>query len=49
MFRNERVCLMNVMTVGLASIALYALFVVLWLRFDRNKDTYADYQREDQL
>lgn len=29
---------MNVMTVGLLCIALYAVLVVVWLRFDQNKD-----------
>lgn len=29
---------MNVMTVGLLCIALYAVCVVAWLRYDQNKD-----------
>ena len=29
---------MNVMTVGLLCIALYAVLVVVWLRYDQNKD-----------
>ncbi len=37
---------MNVMTVGLLSIALYAVFVVFWLRYDKNKDDYAGREEE---
>lgn len=37
---------MNVLTVGFLSIALYTVFVVFWLRYDKNKDGYADQQEK---
>ena len=38
---------MNVMTVGLLCIALYAVFVVVWLRYDENKDDYTNSREEN--
>jgi hypothetical protein len=39
---------MNVMTVGLLSIAVYAVLLVVWLRMDRNREQYLDVKREDR-
>lgn len=32
---------MNVLTVGLLSIAVYMVFLVIWLRYDRNQESYS--------
>jgi hypothetical protein len=37
----------NVITVGLLSIAVYAVVVVLWLRHDKNEDSYTT-RKEDR-
>lgn len=39
---------MNVMTVGLLSIAVYGVLLVIWLRMDRNREQYLDVAREDR-
>lgn len=39
---------MNVMTVGLVSIAIYAVLLVIWLRMDRNREQYLAGQKEDR-
>ena len=39
---------MNVMTVGLLSIAVYAVLLVIWLRMDRNHEQYLDVRKEDR-
>jgi hypothetical protein len=39
---------MTVMTVGLLSIAVYAVLLVVWLRMDRNREQYLDVKREDR-
>lgn len=31
---------MNVMTVGLLCIGVYAIFVAVWFRYDKNRDDY---------
>ena len=38
---------MNVMTVGLLCIALYAVLVVVWLRHDKNRDDYTNSREEN--
>lgn len=37
---------MNVMTVGLLSIAVYTVLLVLWLRLDRNHEEYLHARKE---
>ena len=39
---------MTVMTVGLLSIAAYAVLLVVWLRMDRNREQYLDVKKEDR-
>jgi hypothetical protein len=37
---------MNVMTVGLLCIALYAIVAVAWIRYDTRQDTSAEVRSE---
>ena len=39
---------MNVMTVGLLSIAVYVVLLVIWLRMDRNREQYLEVRKEDR-
>lgn len=39
---------MNVMTVGLLSIAIFAVLLVVWIRKDRNREQYLDVRKGDR-